>query len=904
MIPAMSASMGVVIRRVARGLLLLVALVAGGVAMAAEPVRIGILSFRPKVETLKQWQPLAVLLKQSIPDRDFSIEPLNYEELNLAVASRQLDFVLTNPGHFVYLSRTVGVSAPLATLVMKENGQALSVFGGVIFSRADRADIQTLSNVRGKTVATPNQGSLGAYQMQAYELQSVGIRLAEDVRLMETGLPQNRVVDAVLSGKADIGLVRTGFLESLAREGRLEMNQLKVLNRQSLPGFPVSASTRLYPEWPIVAMPQINEALARQVLAALLLLPEDGASAQAMGIAGFSVPADYTPVADLLREMRMPPFEQAPTFTLRDVWARYQWPMVAAFVALVLILVLGFRLFLTRRELQLQHETVLDQKRRLELSETRFQLAIEGAEAGVWDNDLVSGALYHSPRMYEMLGYTAEELPAEFDAWKAVMHPDDWECLWERVQSHLDKPDDEYEFVMRLRHRDGNWRWVLTRGRATRDAQGRPVRFTGTHMDITERKQAEEELLRHRDHLEDLVAERTVALQIAKEAAEAASRAKSAFLANMSHELRTPMNAIMGMTDLALRRTVDAKQADQLNKVIGASRHLLGVINDILDISKIEAEHLELEHIPFDLKAVFGKVSGLLNQAAADKGLQLHMDIPDELASLRLSGDPLRLGQILINLGSNAIKFTERGSVRIRGRLSEEPGDSVCVRFDVEDTGIGIAAADQARLFSAFVQADDSITRKYGGSGLGLAISRRLVEMMGGEIGVHSEPGKGSTFWFTAHLATNGAAGEAGEAAEASSAEAELKASYAGTRVLLVEDEPINQEVSRCLLEAVGLHADIANDGVEAVDHASATDYALILMDMMMPRLDGLGATRAIREAEDGHRTPIIAMTANAFSEDQERCLAAGMDDFMSKPVAPDELYAKLLKWLRKGDAT
>ncbi len=404
MIPATSASMGVVIRRVARGLLLLVALVAGGVAMAAEPVRIGILSFRPKVETLKQWQPLAVLLKQSIPDRDFSIEPLNYEELNLAVASRQLDFVLTNPGHFVYLSRTVGVSAPLATLVMKENGQALSVFGGVIFSRADRADIQTLTNVRGKTVATPNQGSLGAYQMQAYELQSVGIRLAEDVRLMETGLPQNRVVDAVLSGKADIGLVRTGFLEGLAREGRLEMNQLKVLNRQSLPGFPVSVSTRLYPEWPIVAMPQVNEALARQVLAALLLLPEDGASAQAMGIAGFSVPADYTPVADLLREMRMPPFEQAPTFTLRDVWARYQWPMVAAFVALVLILVLGFRLFLTRRELQLQHETVLDQKRRLELSETRFQLAIEGAEAGVWDNDLVSGALYHSPRMYEMLG--------------------------------------------------------------------------------------------------------------------------------------------------------------------------------------------------------------------------------------------------------------------------------------------------------------------------------------------------------------------------------------------------------------------------------------------------------------------------------------------------------------------
>ncbi len=904
MIPATSVSMGVITRHLLRGLALLVALLAGGVATAVEPVKIGVLSFRPKAETLKQWQPLAVVLKQSIPDQDFSVEAFNYDELNLAVASRQVDFVLTNPGHFVFLSRTIGVSAPLATLVMKESGQALSVFGGVIFSRSDRADIQALADVRGKTVATPTSESLGAYQMQAYELSKFGVRLPEDVRLIETGLPQNRVVDAVLSGSADVGLVRTGFLEGLAREGRLDMNRVRVLNRQSLPGFPVSLSTRLYPEWPIVAMPQVSEALARQVLAVLFMLPEGGASAQSMGIAGFSVPADYTPVADLLRELRMPPFEQAPTFTLRDVWARYQWPMVAAFIALGLILMLGFRLFLTRRELQLQHATVLDQKRRLELSETRFQLAIEGAEAGVWDNDLVSGALYHSPRMYEMLGYTAEELPADFEAWKAVMHPDDWEALWERVQSHLDNPDGEYEFVMRLRHRDGSWRWVLTRGRATRDAQGKPVRFTGTHMDITERKQAEEELLRHRDHLEELVAERTVALQIAKEAAEAASRAKSAFLANMSHELRTPMNAIMGMTDLALRRTVDAKQADQLNKVIGASRHLLGVINDILDISKIEAEHLELEHIPFDLKTVFGKVSGLLGQAAADKGLLLHMDIPGELAELPLSGDPLRLGQILINLGSNAIKFTERGGVRIRGQLSDEPGDSVYVRFDVEDTGIGIAAEDQGRLFSAFVQADDSITRKYGGSGLGLAISRRLVEMMGGEIGVHSEPGKGSTFWFTARLEKNGAVEDVKEIAEISSAEAMLKASYAGTRVLLVEDEPINQEVSLCLLEGVGLHVDLAGDGVEAVDRALATDYALILMDMMMPRLDGLGATRAIREAEDGRRTPIIAMTANAFSEDQERCLAAGMDDFMSKPVAPDELYAKLLKWLRKRDAT
>ncbi|WP_434515256.1 PhnD/SsuA/transferrin family substrate-binding protein [Dechloromonas sp. ARDL1] len=883
---------------------LLLSLFVGGGALADEPVKIGVLAYRSKAETMKQWQPLEAALKQAIPNEDFVVEALSYDELNLAVAGRQLDFVLTNPGHFVFLNRTVGVSAPLATLVTKEDGQAVSVFGGAIFSRSDRPDIRALADVQGKTVATPSTWSLGAYQMQAYEFNKAGVRLAEDARVLVTDFPQSNVVDAVLSGRADVGLVRSGFLESLSREGKLDLNQVSVLNRQSLPGFPVLVSTRLYPEWPFFSLPHVNEALARQVLAALFLLPEGGARAQSMGIAGFSVPADYTPVADLLRELRMPPFEHAPIFTLRDVWSRYQWPMLAAFMALGLILILGFRLFLTRRELLRQHETVLDQKRRLELSETRFQLAIEGAEEGVWDNDLVTGALYHSPRMYAMLGYDAKELPADFDAWKAIMHPDDWEKLWQRVQFHLDTPGDEYEFVMRLRHRDGGWRWVLTRGRATRDLQGRPVRFTGTHMDITERKLAEEELLRHRDHLEELVAERTEALQVAKEAAEAASRAKSAFLANMSHELRTPMNAIMGMTDLALRRTTDTKQADQLNKAIGASRHLLGVINDILDISKIEADRLVLENIPFDLGAVFDKVSGLLDQVATGKGLQLNMEMPAQLAARSLSGDPVRLGQILINLGSNAIKFTERGSVHIRGCLLDEHEDNLLVRFEVEDTGIGIATADQERLFSAFVQADDSITRKYGGSGLGLAISKRLVQMMGGDIGVNSEPGKGSTFWFTTRLEKNLAVDEMGCVAEGPSAEIALNTSFAGTRVLLAEDEPINQEVSICLLEAVGLQVDLACDGVEAVDKALAVDYAVILMDMMMPRLDGLGATRAIREAADRRHTPIIAMTANAFAEDQERCLAAGMSDFMSKPVAPDQLYAKLLKWLEKRDAS
>jgi signal transduction histidine kinase len=403
------------------------------------------------------------------------------------------------------------------------------------------------------------------------------------------------------------------------------------------------------------------------------------------------------------------------------------------------------------------------------------------------------------------------------------------------------------------------------------------------------------------NRLLDRVDEHEQALRQAKDVAVAASRAKSSFLANMSHELRTPMNAIMGFTDLAERRAEDERIRTYLQKMKVAENNLLAIIGDVLDLARIEADRLSIEVKPFNVRQVIDEQMALVRRNAFDKGLSLRAEIEADLENRVVYGDPVRLGQVLLNLLGNAVKFTPSGSITLRARVAAVAADDgVKLRCEVEDTGIGIASEDRRRLFQSFEQVDGSSTREFGGTGLGLAISKRLVEMMGGEIAVESEPGRGSRFWFDVQLGGSAAiVDEPAMLASGFSVGDQLRDRWSGTRVLLVEDDAANQLVVTEMLEYVGLTVEVSGDGQDALERIDPERHALVLMDMQMPRMDGETATREIRKREDLATIPIIALTGNAFEEHRQRCLDAGMNDFIVKPVSALKLYAAILNWLQ-----
>jgi PAS domain S-box-containing protein len=715
------------------------------------------------------------------------------------------------------------------------------------------------------------------------------------------------------------------------------------------------------------------------------------------------------------------------------------------------ILIILFVVIWNRR---LGNEISARQKVEDELRTNRqtLKIALEASNTGVWMYSPQSSKSsqdyteYISEQWFKQVGYEPDEFETDEDPFAILLHPDDKAATFKTLEDHVKGDTKTYEKEFRLKSKDGTWRWILSKGQITkRDSDGIGTKMTGVHLDITERKKAEDEL------------------KIAKETAVEATKAKSDFLANMSHEIRTPMNAIMGMAHLAMKTDLTAKQYDYLKKVDISAKSLLGIINDILDFSKIEAGKLDMESVDFQLEDTLDNISTLVGIKTQEKGLELLFKT-DPSVPTALVGDPLRLGQILINLSNNAVKFTDSGEIVVTTELAQKDDAQVTLKFSVRDTGIGMTEAQAARLFQPFAQADSSTTRKYGGTGLGLTISKRLTEMMSGEICVESEQGQGSTFSFTANFglgkekakkrfkpspdlrgmkvlvvddnatsrdifqemlesfsfevtlaasaqegltelekasesepfelvimdwkmpgmdgieasrrikshkslskmpaivmvtaygredvmqqadevglegfllkpvspsmlfdATMQAFGEAvpeiSRITQRKEQEAKILENIQGACVLLVEDNEINQQVAREILEGAGLNVTVANNGQEAVNMVKENYYDAVLMDVQMPVMDGYTATKAIRKWEGGMRNkigkdtnlkseirnpkseieglPIIAMTAHAMAGDEDKSLEAGMNGHVAKPIDPDQLFSTLQKWIKPSE--
>ncbi|MDP2805406.1 MAG: PhnD/SsuA/transferrin family substrate-binding protein [Gallionellaceae bacterium] len=692
---------------------MLLALISGTLLSAfsysAESIKIGVLAFRPKPQTLVQWQPLATALKQAIPENNFEVVALTYPELEQAVTDRQVDFVLTNPGHYVLLSKRKGLSAPLATLGLDENGRHVSAFGGVIFTRADQQSINNLLDLRGKTVATAGTESLGGYQMQAYEFSLKGIKLPQDVSVISTGMPHDTVIQEVLSARAEAGFVRTGVLESMAREGKLEMQQLKILNAQKWGEFPMVISTRLYPEWPFVARKDIDESLARKITAALFSLDENVAATKAMEIHGFFIPADYTPVVDLLKELRLPPYEAMPFFTPQDIFTRYRSEFFVGVLTLILILSLVVRLFWTNRGLTEEKRIVSLQSKRIQEGEQNLinilnvspiavRIAMkQGHQVAFFNQSYVEllknpKIMEQNPQQYYARAEDYDEILAELALGNAVKN--------RLVELHLT---------------DGETVWALSSYMRIKYQDEEAV--LGWFFDITESKRAEAAILRSNKELEQ-------------------------FSYSISHDMRQPLRMISSyikLLEIALDKQLSVEQKKYMSFVTDGATRIDSMMLGLLEYSRIGRKGEPATWI--DSRAA-------LNEAL----LFLQPEVKESQAYIRVQGDWPRIFashdeilRLLQNLVGNALKF----------RIAERPPEVLVLseiveknwRVSITDNGVGIQPSQIGRLFQVFQRLQSQAA--YEGTGIGLALCRKIVERHGGTIGVDSAgEGKGCRFYF------------------------------------------------------------------------------------------------------------------------------------------------------------
>ena len=880
---------------------LLLTIMGAAISRAGNPaVKIGVLAKRGRDQCLEKWSPTAAYLSERI-STPFIIVPLKFVDIHTAVENGSIDFILANPSFYVELEIRYGVSR-IATLKNRHSSGAFYTrFGGVIFCRADRADIQQLSDLKGKSFSAVKETSFGGFQMAWWELKKSGIDPYRHFKPLQFAGTHDAVVFAVRDGKAAAGTVRTDTLERMRQERKIDLDQFKIINRQDqvATNLPFLCSTRVYPEWPMAELRHVPDELAEKVAVALIDMPPDSPAAVSSKSGGWTIPYHYQPVEDCLKELRVGPYKDLGKVTLSDVirnfW-RWLLGMAGAFILMGVTIAVFLKMNRNIRSAHRNLEKEVAQRRKTENalmeSENRVRTILDTVNTGILVIDPESFQIVDvNPVALELIGESREAVLGSH-CHTYICPNEDWKCPIVDLGQDVDNTE-------RILMTKGGAKVPILKSVAPVMIKGKKL-LLESFVDITERKLTEEKLKRYSDHLEDLVKERTLEIKKsekkfrelsdllplivfemdmagnitytnrlgfdytgytreeyeagvnvfqfvasedheriqqqllrmlegeegkpyeytlvrkdgtrfpfiiysslivekgrpaglrgavvdisdikrteakligAREAAEAANRAKSDFLSNMSHELRTPMNAINGMTHLCFLTELTEQQKGYLKKLDNAGRALMGLIGDILDFSKIEGGDLEIAPRAFGAKKLLENIKITYSTMAREKRLYFDMAVSSEIPA-KLVGDETRLHKILSNLLDNAIKFTDEGGVTLRVRaegmkhgtlsgISDEKSgidpafkiqhSKFRMSFEVEDTGIGMTQDQISQLFKPFTQLDGSSTRKYGGTGLGLSLTKRLVEMMEGEIEVVSEKGKGSTFSFAAVFAS------------------------------------------------------------------------------------------------------------------------------------------------------
>jgi len=967
----------------------------------AKDIFIGLRAHDGVEKGLKKWQATADYLSEQIEGYTFKLVAYdNLPELSAAANRGEFDYVITNPSSYVEMEINSGASR-LLTLMNNRQGRPYTRFGSVIFTRSDRTDIKSLEDLRGKMLMAVSEQAFGGWRVAWGELLKNGIVPKDDLKQLIYAGGQQKVVYSVRDGKADAGVVRTDMLERMAANGLVEMSEFSVVGQQNSKEFPFLRSTALYPEWTFAKFPSAPAGLSRLIIHELLDLTGLDKAAIEGKYLGWSVPLNYQPVHDLLRTLKVGPYTDYGKVTLRDTLVTYRYWLEAMVIIVLLLFATGaFALSRNRQLFRLRETMLADRDRELESQ----KLALD-EHAIVSITDVKGDITYVNDKFCEISGFSREELLGQnHRILKSGDHtPEFYIELWRTIANG--KP---WHGEIKNFKKGGGYYWVRASIVPFLNEQGKPFQYVAIRTDITDRKATEAALIESRED------------------ALAAAQAKSEFLANMSHEIRTPMNGVIGMLELLQGTSLNEEQSHYANTAARSADMQMSVINDILDFSKIGSGKLVLERVDFNICDVIEDIAALMEASAQAKGVILTCYCDPALPSA-VKGDPTRLRQILANLVGNAVKFTDQGEINVAALLLSEHDNSVKLKIQVQDTGIGINHDALDTLFEEFTQADKSTTRKFGGTGLGLSISNSLADLMGTKIDVKSEVNVGSRFWLDLVMdignanenysvddlkglhvlvvddnATNreilekylsawglrpivmmsslealeylkrpaSAVGLAildyhmpemngVELAQAITSDPKIPTppmimlsssqpkntqdvldagiqvrlgkpigrskllegimsvlghelltrqnasqSVTGTltgKLLLVEDTFINQQVAIGILAKLGLNPDVAGNGREGVNKAINETYDLILMDVQMPEMDGFEATALLRQREEKEglaRTPIIAMTAHALEDDRKRCIEAGMDDYLAKPVRLETLETMLRKWM------